>query len=722
MWKKIANKIDLLVLMGIASFLNIFKIWELGYGNSYYAAAIKSMQSNFSNFFFLSLDSTGFISIDKSPLSLWVDAVSAKVFGFSGMAILLPHAVEGILVTVLTYVIVKRVGGRLAALIAGLLITLSPVNVAVYRNNTPDALLLVFILLTIFFVLKYFDSKKLKFLLVAGVMLGLGFNTKMLQAYLILPAICATILAFSPGRVWQRIKPLAVFLIITLIVSFSWITIVDLTPADMRPYVGSSENNSAWNLAFGYNGVQRFEGESSVGGNPGFNVGETGLTRLFIGEMGTQTGWFLASALLFSAYFLVRNYKQLLERFVGKDVKLTGYQILTVINIVFLATGYVFFSYASFFHSYYLNIFAVPIAFLIGSLFYELREGNFKNKILLGIIFASLLIQGLLINQAGYATYLIPIILIAGGLGVAILLATQLKQFGERINFKTALYGGLGCMVFALFATPLVWSSYTTNAANTATAIFIGGPSVGGGFDPDGSTRTPNGNFGDGGNGNDRSLQGMNPPAFQADGDGNQFADGQPGQLRQPRQFGQLAQPPADGGATGTLPGTQGQGPQGSQGGLFGGEEVDEELLNYLKQNYADEKYFVAVQSSQSATGFILEENIGNIMVLGGFSGRDKAISLEDLQAKIAEGEIRFFYFGGSGVNDNYRGGFGRMDRNQLLSDNTDGQNGDQSPISGTGGQGVGMFNGNQDITNWVQQTCSVIESISGLYDCKGTV
>jgi len=146
---KLFNHIGIYPLVLLAAFLNLYNIWNLGYGNSYYAAAIKSMMSSFSNFFFLSFDSTGFISVDKAPLSLWLDTIFAKIFGFSGVAILLPHALAGIVVTILVYKIVEKVLGKVPAFIASLAITLSPVNVAIYRNNTPDSLLLVFVLLTV---------------------------------------------------------------------------------------------------------------------------------------------------------------------------------------------------------------------------------------------------------------------------------------------------------------------------------------------------------------------------------------------------------------------------------------------------------------------------------------------------------------------------------------------------------------------------------------------
>jgi 4-amino-4-deoxy-L-arabinose transferase-like glycosyltransferase len=613
---KISSQIELYFLAILAAVLNIWNVGRLGYGNSYYGAAIKSMLSSFSNFFFVSFDSTGFISVDKAPLSLWIDAISAKMFGFSGISILLPHAIEGILVTILVYVIVRKVIGKTPAFIASLAITLSPVNVAVYRNNTPDALLLVFILLGVFFIVNFFDKQKIKFLILSAVMLGLGFNTKMLQAYLVLPAIASSVLIFSDGGIWKKIRNIIFFLTVTAVVSIVWITIVDLTPANLRPFVGGSQNNSAWNLALEYNGTQRLFGENGIGGTPGFNVGQKGIKRLFTGEMGTQTGWFLAPAILYSIYFTAKKFIKFFHKLIGKKVVIDAHEILTFIAVVFFITGFFFFSYASFFHSYYLNIFAIPIVFIIGNLTYEsiisFREESRDKYIFILILFAALPVQICLISQANYAVWLIPLITIFCLISL-LLLATQVE--------KKIIIVGFVMLFISLFFTPLIWSGYTTFYGNTATSIFVGGPSSGGG---------------------------MGGPA-----------NGGPG------------------------------------GGMFDSRTTNDSTLEYLKANYSGEKYFVAVSSQQQATSFILNNNIGNVMNLGGFSGRDKAITLSELKEKIKNSEIRFFLIDNQGNS----GGPGRG-----IDD---------------GGQGDGMFNANEDIGSWIKSNCKNVENINGLYDCK---
>ena len=731
---KLKNNFDLCFLVLLAAFLNIYNLWNLGYGNGYYAAAIKSMTQSFSNFFFVSFDYVGFISVDKAPMSLWLDAIFAKLFGFSGFIILLPHALAGIAVTILTYIIVKRGAGKIPAFAAGLVITLSPVNVAVYRNNTPDALLLVFILLAIFFAVLYFDTKKMLYLLLSAAMIGLGFNTKMMQAFLILPAMVGALFIFAEGNLLNKVKIAFIYLVVAAFISFTWITIVDLTPADMRPYMGGSDNDSAWNLALGYNGAQRLLGETGEGGRNGFNVGGKGLHRLFVGEMGTQTGWLLVSAILFSGYYAVRHFKKLFQKMLGRDVSISSLDLLTTLNIGFFITGYLFFSFASFFHSYYLNIFAVPIAFLMGSLIYEMRDKGASNKLLPLMLLASVPVQVYLIVLAGYAVWLAPIILILGFIAlVAIFFQT---------NKKLVIAGGVAA-VLSLMVTPLVWSGYTTVYGNTASPIFIGGPQVRGGG-PGG----PGGRGGPGGfaQGGPPPRDGSRPPAADGFAQGNNGAAPPPGAGGGfPQDNNGSGQPPVGGiaqrdNSAGQLPanidpnqpppadGMPPGGPPPAGGGMFGPQNIDTDVLTYLKKNYDGEKYFVGVSSQNQASRFILSEDIGNIMTLGGFSGRDQTLTLEQFQEKVSSGELRFFLL------DNGRSGpggpvpaAGNTPPDGTAPSGTPSDGNTRSAQTGRGGRnnrggGGGMFNANQDITNWIRENADTVDDITGLYDLSTTI
>lgn len=136
----------LAVVLVLSAFLNLYGLTGEGYANSYYAAAVKNMLTSWSNFFFVSFDA-GFVSVDKSPLGLWVQAASAWLFGFSGLSILLPQAIAGVLSVALLHHLVRRTIGPVAGLLAALALAVTPIIVATSRNNTADMLVVLTVLL-----------------------------------------------------------------------------------------------------------------------------------------------------------------------------------------------------------------------------------------------------------------------------------------------------------------------------------------------------------------------------------------------------------------------------------------------------------------------------------------------------------------------------------------------------------------------------------------------
>src|ERR687890_618362 len=82
-------RLVLAAILVLSAFLNQYNLTGEGYGNPYYGAGVKNMLTSWNNFFFASFDS-GFVSIDKPPLRLWIQAASAWLFGFYGWAMLLP--------------------------------------------------------------------------------------------------------------------------------------------------------------------------------------------------------------------------------------------------------------------------------------------------------------------------------------------------------------------------------------------------------------------------------------------------------------------------------------------------------------------------------------------------------------------------------------------------------------------------------------------------------
>ncbi|EQB3098820.1 glycosyltransferase family 39 protein [Clostridium botulinum] len=276
------ENIALSLILILSLILNLANLNIEGYANQYYAAGVKSMTLSLKNFFFISFDPASFVSIDKPPLGFWIQAIFAKIFGFRGWSIILPQAIAGVVSVGLIYVIVKRSFGTAAGLISAICLAVTPVFVAVSRNNTCDNLLVLTLLLACLVLSKAAEKGKLKYLLISLAIIGIGFNIKMLQAYMIIPAIYITYLLSNAVSFKKRIVHLMAGTIILILVSLSWAFIVDLIPEGNRPYVGSSTNNSVMELIIGHNGLERLgigskstQGGGAPGGMDGKNQQKT---------------------------------------------------------------------------------------------------------------------------------------------------------------------------------------------------------------------------------------------------------------------------------------------------------------------------------------------------------------------------------------------------------------------------------------------------------------
>ncbi len=249
--------IAIMVLSAVLHFVNIDSI---GDANAYYTAAVKSMLMSWKNFFFVVAEPGGSVTVDKPPLGLWIEAVFAYFLGVSGFSVSLPNILAGVFGIPLLYIMVKKYVGELAGIIAALVMAFTPVFVATNRNNTMDGLLVFFLLLAAWAFIKATESGKLRWLLLGAFILGLGFNIKMLQAFLPLPAFYA-LYFFGSKEGWRRkIINLGIATTVLLVVSLSWAIAVDLTPADQRPYIGSSGDNTVMGLITGHNGTSRLFG------------------------------------------------------------------------------------------------------------------------------------------------------------------------------------------------------------------------------------------------------------------------------------------------------------------------------------------------------------------------------------------------------------------------------------------------------------------------------
>jgi 4-amino-4-deoxy-L-arabinose transferase-like glycosyltransferase len=329
-------------ILALSAVLNTEKLSQNGFANVFYAAGVKSMVGSWHDFLFNSFDPGGLVTIDKPPLALWVQALSARLFGFAPLSLLLPQAIIGVLTVALLYAVMRRPFGRPAALVGALALAVFPAFVAVSRENGVDPLLIVLLLLACAAALRAIRTGGWPSLLACAALVGLAFNTKTLAAYLVVPGIALGYLLCARGSPPRRAVRLLAAGVVLGAVSFSWIALVESTPASQRPYVGGSTDNTEWNLTFGYNGFGRVEGQ--VGGpgqifvklgavapfpalshthtilrahktaapaqvpnpllpdghytNPTPFGGPTGLLRLFHTGLGGQSAWLLPFALL----------------------------------------------------------------------------------------------------------------------------------------------------------------------------------------------------------------------------------------------------------------------------------------------------------------------------------------------------------------------------------------------------------------------------------------
>jgi 4-amino-4-deoxy-L-arabinose transferase-like glycosyltransferase len=249
-------------VLALSAVLNINRLSQNGYANIFYSAGDKSMLRSLHNFFFASFDPGGLVTVDKPPLALWVQVLSAKLFGFSPLSLLLPEAIVGVLSVALVYFILQRRVGLAAALGGSLALAVFPSFVAVSRDNGVDPVLILLLIAACGLALRAIDNGRWRTLIACGVLVGLAFNTKTLAAYLVVPSIALGFLVCAPGSPWRRLAQLLAAGVAMLVVSFAWIAVVELTPASQRPYVGSSTNNTEIGLTFEYNGLGRVEGQT----------------------------------------------------------------------------------------------------------------------------------------------------------------------------------------------------------------------------------------------------------------------------------------------------------------------------------------------------------------------------------------------------------------------------------------------------------------------------
>lgn len=456
----------LAAVVALSAALNLWRLDHNGWGNEYYSAAVRSMTESWSGFLFAAFDPGGLVAVDKTPLALWAQALSARAFGYSEAAVLVPQALFGAATVVVAYAVVARPWGRVAGLAAALCLAVTPVSVAVARDNNPDALFLLLLSLAVLVGIRAATGGGRVAATGAGALVGLAFLTKMLLAAVVVPGLVAACLLASPLPVRRRLARVAAAAVAAVAVAGSWVAVVALTPASERPWVGSTEDDSILSLLFGYNGVGRVAGQtggtSSGGGSGGAFSGEPGLFRLFNGALADQIAWLLplAAGALIS---LVLAHRSRPDRHRAAFLWAVGGWFAAAVLVLSAAGGIV--------HTYYVALLAPPMCCLVGagavSLAADLRRGGDWPVLPLAAVGATALLQVAIVGGAQWMGWLVPPIL-----AVVVLGAGAMVLGARRVVAPAAATAGLCVALAGLLLAPGVWAAST--GAGAVDGVFPG--------------------------------------------------------------------------------------------------------------------------------------------------------------------------------------------------------------------------------------------------------
>jgi 4-amino-4-deoxy-L-arabinose transferase-like glycosyltransferase len=617
----------LALLMGTA----LLYLWNLGASgdaNTFYAAAVQAGTQSWKALLFGSLDSSNFITVDKPPASLWIMGLSGRVFGFNAWSMLAPQALMGVASVALLRSAVRRWAGPGAGLIAGAALALTPVAVLMFRFNNPDAMLVLAMTAAAYAAVRAVDAAAEKsgprWMALTGALLGLGFLTKMLQAWLVLPAF-ALVVVLVAAVTWRRRLVLLAVGLVSMIASVAWyVLLVDLWPSDSRPYIGGSTDNSFLDLVLGYNGLGRIfggSGNQGGGGGPGGGTGNTGfggtagITRMFNESFGGQISWLLPAALivLVAGLWITRRAPRT-DRTRAALLLWGGWLVVNALVFSFMS-GTV--------HAYYSVAMAPGLAGTLavgGVVAWRRREELLVRLTLTAALAATTAWSVVLLRRTPeFLPWLRWVVAIAGAVAVVLMLAgllsrrAWLRRALPVLLLSALLAGAGGSVAYAM----------DTAATTHSGSIVSAGPSTGDGM-----------GTGGGAGGGQHGPGGGTPPSGErpagAQGGAPQGAQGGGGQ------------------------GDGGQG-DGGQGGGPGGMTTTSTELTSLLQN-AGTTWSAAVIGSQSASSVELSSGTA-VMAIGGWSGSDAAPTLAGFQAMVAAGDVHYFVGSGDGGGMGGQGG-----------------------------------------------------------------
>ncbi|RKT80091.1 4-amino-4-deoxy-L-arabinose transferase-like glycosyltransferase [Terracoccus luteus] len=593
-------------LLGLLLATLVLYTWNLtasGYANSFYSAAVQAGSQSWKAFFYGSSDAASSITVDKPPASLWVMALSVRVLGLSSFAILVPQALMGVATVGVVYATVRRQFGAMAGLVSGVVLALTPVAALMFTFNNPDALLTLLMALGAWATVRAVEKASARWMVLVGVLIGLGFLTKTLQVLLVVPFFGLAYLIAAPTTLRRRITH-SLMAIGALVVSAGWwVAIVELVPASMRPYIGGSQDNSFLELTFGYNGLGRLNGDETgsvggggVGGGGGGGWGSTGLLRMFSTSVGGQISWLIPSALVLLVVGLfLRGRRPRTDRRRAAYLVWGGWLVVTMLTFSLMA---------GIFHEYYTVALAPAVAALVGMGAAEAWENRSRavGTVTLAVATAAASVWGfvLLSRTTAYGDWLRVSVLAVGMAAALLVLAVHWVH-------ARAVPAVLVAALLAGVAGPAAFTLSTTAQAHTGSIVTAGPAGTGRGGMPGGGG-APGGGFAPGG--------------------------GMPG-----------GTVPGTGAGTGTA--TRG----GGTGGLLDASTPSTAVVSALSQDSSRYTWVAAAVGSQTAAGLQLGTQLP-VMAIGGFNGSDPSPTLAQFQSYVREGRIHWFAAGG---------GFGRQ-------------------------------------------------------------
>ncbi len=634
-------------LLVVTAVVYLWNLSESGYANSFYAAAVQAGTKSWEAFFFGSLDSSNFITVDKPPASLWVMVLSARLFGFSSFSLLLPQALMAVGSVALVWGTVRRPLTRLGsttanvgALLAGFVVAATPAAALMFRFDNPDALLVLLMTAGAYCTVRALPTGSWRWIALAGVALGFAFLTKMLQGLLVLPAFGLVYLIAARTTWPRRIVGLLIAAGSLVVAAGWWVVAVWLWPADSRPYIGGSTNNTVLDLVFGYNGLGRIFGGSGNGGGGGGMTGgtagssfggSTGLDRLFSSEMGLEISWLLPAALI----ALVLGLVVVGRRTIGDPVR-AG---LVLWGGWLIVTGLVFSYMSGTIHPYYTVALTPAIAGLVGTggaLLWNARNRMTGRLGLAGMVGITAFWGWCLLNENPTWLPWLRWVMLTGGLLSAIAIVVGSVPSLRKLVAVGVLAGTL----FGLTGT-------TAYALATTTVAHSGSiPSVG----PSGSS---SGGMGGGGMPGGTGGPGGTTSGSETDGSDSAGSESQAGPGGTPPEMPDGTSGEMPGGATGEAPGDGTSGSEsgtslpsgGATGGGGEGASTSSALQKLLEAT--DTKWAAAVNGSQSAAQLELDTDTA-VMAIGGWSS-DPTPTLAEFKADVADGKIAYYIASGNG-------------------------------------------------------------------------